>query len=106
MSLVKLLNWGKSLGSSFSFTSIAVLISSVVVLSIYALIVDFFRTFLKVPKHFRHETWKNFFIKPKAGVPTIELGEGGSYREVLARGSQLACYLLLKLLMTYSNIIF
>lgn len=68
-----------------------VIISLLLSIVLYRVIQDFRRTYLKRPPHFSPRTWSDFWYKPNAAVPLMQVDQNGSYEDALARGAQLVC---------------
>lgn len=75
---------------AFQRPSIAVsfAVSSLIVAFLYAILIDFSKSYIKAPKHFPPRGWFVTFLKPNVNAPLIKLGAGG-HREALERGSRI-----------------
>lgn len=76
------------------FFAVGLTVVSVALAFFYALLHDFAQAFLKRPEHFVRTRVLDLIRKPKVHVPLVEPLDGGEYRELLARGSKMVCYLL------------
>jgi hypothetical protein len=64
-------------------------LSSVFLVFLYFICQDFSRTFLRRPSHFVRQSPLELIRRKKFDAPLVELRPGETYKEVLARGSQL-----------------
>jgi hypothetical protein len=106
MSLFLLNGFKHYAGEAVARPSLAVglTVVSVALAFVYSLLHDFAQAFLKRPEHFVRERVLDLIRKPKVHVPLVEPLDGGDYRELLARGSQMVCYVLCTWLVWQSNI--